>query len=116
MSFAMVTISLVNAAGNPVSDAQVRVRRVATNTTRDVAEDLPGIYTIADDMLRDSLSADGEAFEVSVRWKNRTQRVTVQVGTKDPTPGTAPGARAATRPDCRCHVRRLSGPERIVLR
>jgi len=116
MSFAMVTISLVDAAGKPVSDARVRVRRVTTNTTRDVAEELPGMYTIADDMLRDSLRADGEAFEVSVRWKNRTRRVTVLVGTKDPTSQTAPGTRAATRPDCRCHVRRLSGPERIVLR
>ena len=115
MSFAMVTISLVDAAGKPVSDARVRVRRVSTNTTREVAEELPGMYTITDDLMRDSLRADGEAFEVAVRWKNRTRRVTVQVGTKDPAPRPASASRPAAPPDCRCHVRRLAGPERIVL-
>ncbi len=113
-NFAMVTLSLVDAKGAPVQDATVRVRRVRTGSARDVTADLPGIYTIADDMLRDSLRADGEPFEISVRRHRRTQRVTTMIGTRAPSKS---GSKAsASAGNCRCHVMRISGAERLVLR
>ena len=113
-NFAMVTLSLVDAKGAPVQDATVRVRRVRTGTVRDVTADLPSIYTIADDMLRDSLRAEGEPFEISVRWHRRTQRVTTTIGTRAPSKS---GSKASASADnCRCHVMRISGVERLVLR
>ena len=113
-NFAMVTLSLVDAKGAPVQDATVRVRRVRTGSARDVTADLPGIYTIADDMLRDSLRAEGEPFEISVRWHRRTQRVITTIGTRAPRKSLR---KASTSADsCRCHVMRIAGVERLVLR
>ena len=114
-NFAMVTLTLVDSKGVPVQDAKVRVRRLRSGITRIVTADLPGAYTIADDMLRDSLRADGEPFEITVRWHGRTQRVVTVVGTRAPRKPVANGA-AATIDNCRCHVLRISGPEKLVLR
>jgi hypothetical protein len=112
-SFAMVTLALRDAKGAPVQDAIVRVRRVSTKTERVASADIPGHYTIADDMLKDSVRAAGEPFEVTVQWKGRTQRVVVRVGTQEP-----PADTRATAPvsACRCHVRRIAGPESLTLR
>ena len=112
-NFAMVTLALVDSKGAPVQDATVRVRRVRSGTTRVATADMPGAYTIADDMLRDSLRADGERFEISVRWHGRTQRVTAVVGTREPRKAAKNGA---VTNNCRCHVLRISGPEKLVLR
>ncbi len=113
-SFAMVTLELVDAAGAPVVDAEVRVRRTRTGASREATADVPGMYTVADDMLRDSVRADAEPFEVTVRRSGRTQRVTVIVGTRQPVPPANPPAPSA--PNCRCHVLRISGPQRLVVR
>ncbi len=117
-NFALVTLTLRDAKGAPIPDATVRVRRVSTNVEREASADLPGIYTIADDMLKDSVRAAGEPFEVIVRWRSRTQRVTVTVGTAEPSPATTSGKKppATAATVCRCHVRRIAGPDQLTLR
>lgn len=114
LSFAMVTIALVDAKGDSVHDATVHVRRVRTGTTRTAAADVPGAYTIADDRLRNSVRMDGEPFEVTVRWHGRTQRSTVTIGTR--LPSTSGNNTASPANNCRCHVIRISGPEKLVLK
>jgi hypothetical protein len=94
--------------------AAMRRLAAATGSGALAGADLPGIYTIADDMLRDSVRAAGEPFEVTVRWRSRTQRVTVTVGTVEPTPTT--GKQPAKASVCRCHVRRIAGPDQLILR
>lgn len=113
-SFTMVTLSLVDANDAPVQDATVQVRRARTGTTRTLTADAPGVYTVADDMMRNSVRMDGEPFEVSVRWHGRTQRVTTTIGTRLP---TKTGSKTRSSADsCRCHVVRISGAEKLVLR
>jgi hypothetical protein len=94
-----------------VDDAVVRVRRASTGSIREEKSVLPGIYTIADDMLRDSVAAAGEPFEVTVRRRGRSQRTTISIGTSM----AAVGDVAPVTPACRCHVRRLAGPDSLVV-
>ena len=101
-SFATVTLSVVDSAGRAVEDAVVTVRRLRRRATRAEAL-LPGVYTIVDDMQKDSIAAGGETVDVTVARGAHRGRVTLRIGT------------TGASPRCRCHVVRLSGPERIVV-
>ncbi len=102
MMFAMIGVRVTDSALRPVSDVDVTVTRKRTGEKRTLTQSSAperGFYTIADDSMREDLTAAGEVFEVVARSgaKRATANLTI---------GLTEG---------RCHVTKLAGPETLVL-
>jgi hypothetical protein len=103
MSFAMLTLQVVDATGAPVSGARLTVADSATGRTlrRLDPQSVPdGTYEFI---------TDGDKRYVGA---GRTLRITVRAGARR---GTT-FQRVGTDQPCGCHVRRLAGDERVVIR
>jgi len=93
---------VVDTAGAPVSDLQVTVRRVATDSILSTASGssfAAGTYLVLDDGFKDEVAARGEVVRFTgVRGGDQVSA--------DFTFGTDP---------CRCHIERISGPDTLRL-
>jgi len=101
MSARVVALRLVDAAGAPVPDATIRVRRVRTRTllTRPESMGQSGDYRIAEDGDLRNLRAGGEPFDVTFRKGGRSRTVRLILGMD------AAG----------CHVMLVRGPTTVTL-
>jgi hypothetical protein len=103
MSFAMVTVRVVDTAGAPVEGATLVVTRARTGEHVQVADPVvppAGTYVVLDDNWREKIDPAGERFDVTASKGGRQGSAQFTIG--------APGAG-------RCHVQRLAGPEQIVV-
>ena len=103
-SLAVVTIRVVDAAGAPVNDAVIELKRVkdATVLVRlEKAMGTRGDYPLIDDSALARVAPDGEPFdaEISARGKKTVARLTI-----------------GRRPPARCHVALLAGPSIVTLK
>ncbi len=82
MSMRVVSMRVVDAAGAPVNDATVSVRRVRTRIMLSSAEAMgsQGDYKIAEDGSIPDLRKGGEPFDVTFTKAGRSRRVRVIIG------------------------------------
>jgi hypothetical protein len=82
MSLRIVSMRVVDAAGAPVNDATVSVRRVRTRIMLSSAEAMgsQGDYKIAEDGSIPDLRKGGEPFDVTFTKAGRSRRVRVIIG------------------------------------
>ena len=101
MSARVVAMRLVDAAGAPVADAMIRVRRIRTRTVlpRPASMGESGDYRIAEDGDLRDLRAGGEPFDVTFRKGGRSRTVRLVLGMD------AAG----------CHVTLVRGPTTVTL-
>jgi hypothetical protein len=104
MSFAMITVRVVDTAGAPVKGAALTVTRARTGEqvkVEDPGVPQAGTYVVLDDNWREKVEPAGERFDVTASQGGRQGSAQLTIG--------APGAG-------HCHVQRLAGPEQIVVR
>ncbi len=81
MSMQSVSLTLVDRAGRPVSNAAILVRRVQRRTLVRGASSLGnGTYTVIEDGAVPDLRAGGEPFDVTFRRDDRIRRVRLIIG------------------------------------
>lgn len=104
MSFAMITVRVVDTTGALVEGATIAVTRARTGENVQLHDQgLPyaGTYVVLDDSWREKVDPAGERFDVTASKDGRQGSAQLTIG--------APGAG-------HCHVQRLAGPEQIVVR
>lgn len=106
--FVQVIIAVVDASGEPVALAELEVTLVRTGETFDLSI-LPsdpsiGLYGIFTDSFLNRISWQyqgiGEELRVVGRMKDTEFTETYRVGVTD---------------ECRCHVKKISGPDTVVV-
>lgn len=106
--FVQIIIAVVDAGGEPVQLAELEVTLVRTGETFDLSI-LPsdpsiGLYAIFTDSFLNRISWQyqgiGEELRVVGRMKDAEFTETYRVGVTD---------------ECRCHVRKISGPDTVVI-
>ena len=103
-SLAVVAIRVVDAAGAPVNDAVIELKRVKDGTTFVRVEksmSQRGDYPLIDDSGLSRVAADGEAFDAVVSSHGRKTVARLTIG---------------RRPPGRCHVALLAGPSVVTLK
>ena len=103
-SLAVVAIRVVDAAGAPVNDAVVELKRVKDGTTivrleKSMSQRCD--YPLIDDSGLSRVAADGEAFDAVVSSHGRKTVARLTIG---------------RRPPGRCHVALLAGPSVVTLK
>lgn len=101
MMFAMVTIHVQNAAGQPVTNATLEVRNASTGDKLDPSQQPPaaGAYVVVDDGQLAKVATGGTPFDVTARAGQATATARIVVATDS----------------ARCHVRKVSGPDAMTL-
>lgn len=100
--YRLYTVEVVDVAGDPVSDVNITRTNLRTNEVLDpgwLGMLQPGIYVVAEDGMIDDFSSAGDELRV--------------IGEKGGATFQAEFEFAVTAP-CRCHVEKLSGPDRVI--
>lgn len=108
-SFAMVTLAVTDAAGRPITDADVKAVSRRSHQPLSSGLDAPsrdflasrGHYLLADDGMRNHLTPANDTLDITVTREGRRATARVVIGLDQP---------------CKCHVARLAGPDTVILR
>ena len=104
----MVTLSVIDQSGNPVTDVNITViikrtqELLAINQSDYVGSHSPGLYVVFEDTFQNKITTDpaGETLTVTGNSQGRDFTVEIVVTTDLP---------------CRCHVQKVSGPSSVTL-
>lgn len=103
MEFRLIAVRVVGAAGRPVTDARLTVRRLGTGEViaRDAEPSGSESYGLFDDSDKSKIAPDGEDFEVTAVSGARRGSTRLRLG---------------LTPRCHCHIEKLSGSDVIIVR
>ena len=97
--FAFITVDLEDAAGNPVTTADIKVQLVRTGEMLESPQDFIslGTYIVLTDNQIDKISREKDTLEVTLTRGASSTEASFEVN-KDA-----------------CHIQKLSGPEKLIL-